>query len=413
MPMRKRRLLQLLAIVGPGLIAANAGNDAGGIATYSQAGADHGYRLLWAMLLITYGVAIVQEMCARMGAVTGKGLADLIRENFGVRWSLVAMLAFIICNGLTTVADFAGVGAALELFGISRYLSVPVIAFILWCLVVRGTFTVVERAFIAMSLVFLGYIASAFLAGPNWGEVMRATVRPHIEYSGGYLWMLVGLIGTTISPYMQLFVQSAVAEKGIKMEEYPMERLDVYLGSVFACTIAMFIIIATGTVLHPHGIQVNTAEEAAAALGPLAGSYAEAIFGIGLFGASMLACGVLPLATAYAVSEAFGFERGISRSFEEAPVFTALFTLLLAGGAAATLIPGVNPFRLMVFSQVVQGILLPIILVFILLLVNDRELMGPYTNSRLFNFAAWTTTIVVSALSLLLLGVTVVNAIGG
>lgn len=410
--MRKSRLLKVLAMVGPGLVAANAGNDAGGIATYSQAGAGYGYDLLWAMLLITFGVAIVQEMAARMGAVTGKGLSDLIRESFGVRWTLVAVAAILVANGFTVIADFAGVGASLHLlFGLPNYLTIPLIALFLWVLVTRGSYNVVERVFLAMSLVFFGYIASALLAHPNWSAVVRGTFVPKLETNSGYLWMLVALIGTTISPYMQLFIQSAVAEKGMKMRDYPFERLDVYLGSAFACSIAFFIIISTGAAL-PRGTEINSAAEAAQALAPLAKGFASTLFSIGLFGASMLAAGVLPLATAYAVSEAFGFERGVSRSVEEAPFFTGLFTVILVVAAAVTLIPGINPIKLMIFSQVVQGILLPVILFFILRLVNDRDLMGPYVNSWRFNVAAWTTTILVSILSLLMLGVTLLQLLG-
>ena len=410
--MRKLRLLRILAVLGPGLVAANAGNDAGGIATYSQAGAKFGYGLLWAMLLISIGVAIVQEMAARMGAVTGKGLADLIRENYGVRWTLLAVLALFVCNTFTVIADFAGIGASLGLFGIPTWISVPLFAVFIWFLVVKGSYSVVERAFLAMSLVFLGYIASAFLAGPDWGQVRTGLLSPQVETNSSYLLMLVALIGTTISPYRQLFIQSAVAEKGVKMEDYWLQRLDVYLGSAFAGMIALFIIIATGATLHPAGLAVESAADAARALGPLAGPYARILFAIGLFGASMLATGVLPLATAYAISEAFGFERGVSRTFAEAPFFLGLFTTVVVLGAGVAILPGIKPFDLMVYSQVVQGILLPIILLFILRLVNDKDLMGPYTNSRLFNAAAWLTTIVVSILSVLLLGVTVLRMFG-
>ncbi|NLC58577.1 MAG: Nramp family divalent metal transporter [Armatimonadetes bacterium] len=401
----------MLAILGPGLIAANGGNDAGGILTYSQAGALYGFDLLWAMLLVAFGVAIVQEMAARMGAVTGKGLTDLIRESFGVRWTLVAVLAFLIANGGTIVANFAGVGAALALFGVPRFLSIPVVALAVWYLVVRGTYAVVERAFLVMSLVFFGYVGAAFLAKPDWSAVAQGAFHPRLEGDSGYLLMLVALIGTTISPFMQLFVQSAVAEKGVNMREYGLERLDVYLGSAFACAIAFFIIIAMGAAV-PRGTEIHTAAEAAQALAPLAGRYAFLLFAIGLFGASMLATGVLPLATAYAVTEALGFERGVSRSFQEAPFFVGLFTFLIATGAAITLIPGINPVDLMIYSQVVQGILLPVILFFILRLVNDRDLMGPYVNSWRFNLAAWSTTLVVSLLSGLLLLVTLLQLFG-
>lgn len=412
--MKKARLVKILAVLGPGLIAANAGNDAGGIATYSQAGAAFGYRFLWAVLLAFLGVAIAQEMAVRMGAVTGKGLTDLIRENFGVRWTALAMVAFLIANGGTIVADFAGVGASLALFGVPPYLSVPVVALAIWYLVVRGSYRVVERVFLAMSLIFLGYIASAILAKPDWSAVCRGFVWPHLDANRDYLFMLVAIIGTTISPYMQLFAQSAVAEKNIDLEDYGYERLDVYAGSAFACLIACFIVIATGATLHQSGItQVESAADAARALGPLAGPYAQLLFAIGLFGASMLAAGVLPLSTTYAVSEAFGFERGISHSFEEAPFFMGFFTALTVIGAGITLIPGLHPIRVMILSQVIQGLLLPIILFFMLRLSNDRELMGAYANSRAFNVAAYAVAILCSILSLLMVATTLFEWVAG
>ncbi len=396
-----------LAILGPGVITANAGNDAGGIATFASVGAEHGYKLLWLLVPLTISLGIVQEMCARMGAVTGKGLADLIRERFGVRWTAVVMLTLLIANGGVTVSEFVGIAAAMELFGIARYFSVPIAAIAIWWLVVRGSYQRVERVFLAMSLVFLGYVVSAFLAHPSWGTVAREMVHPSFEFTPLYLFTFIAIIGTTISPYMQVFIQSSIVEKGVRPENYSLTKIDVWAGTFFAIAIVFFIVISTAATLNVRGEHVETAAQAARALRPLAGTYAEALFGIGLFGASMLAAGVVPLATAYSISEALGFEKGVSNSFREAPIFVGIFTFLVALGALIAMMPGLPIIRVLLLIQVINGVLLPIILFAILRLVNDRELMGRHVNGPLYNITAWATVLIVSASSVVLLAVTI------
>jgi Mn2+/Fe2+ NRAMP family transporter len=403
----RQRLLAYLAILGPGMITANAGNDAGGIATFASVGADHGYRLLWVLIPITISLGLVQEMCARMGAVTGKGLADLIRERFGVRWTALVMLALLIANGGVTVSEFVGIAAATELFGIPRFISVPLAAVSIWWLVVKGSYQRVERVFLLMALVFLGYIASAFLAQPDWTKVAAGLVRPSFSFDSAYLFTLVAVVGTTISPYMQVYIQSSVVEKGVTIENYRRMRIDVWVGTVFAVLIVFFIVISTAATLHRKGIQVASAADAARALQPLAGNYAEALFAVGLLGASMLAAGVLPLATAYSVSEALGFEKGVSRSFREAPIFLGIFTFLVAVGAAIAVLPNLPLIKVLLVTQVINGLLLPVVLFAVLRLINDRELMGAAVNGPINNIAAWLTTIVVTLLSLLLILVTI------
>lgn len=400
----RRGLIAWLAILGPGMIAANAGNDAGGIATFASVGSDYGYRLLWVLIPITISLGIVQEMCARMGAVTGKGLADLIRERFGVRWTALVMLALLIANGGVTVSEFVGIAAATELFGVPRYVSVPLAAASVWWLVVKGSYKRVERVFLLMSLVFLGYIVSAFLAHPDWHTVGREIVRPSFSFDAAYLFTFVAIVGTTISPYMQVYVQSSVVEKGIDADNYAMTRADVWTGTIFAILVVFFIVVSTAATLNKAHIQIETAADAAHALEPLAGRYAELLFAVGLFGASMLAAGVLPLATAYSISEALGFEKGVSRSFREAPIFIGIFTFLVVVGALVAVIPGLPLIRVLLVTQVINGLLLPIILIAILRLVNDQDLMGKqYVNGPIYNVAAWLTAIIVSALSLLLI----------
>src|SRR5881227_513128 len=404
---RRPRLLIYLSILGPGVITASAGNDAGGIATFASVGADHGYKLLWLLIPLTVSLGIVQEMCARMGAVTGKGLSDLIRERFGVRWTAFVMLALLIANGGVTVSEFAGIAAALELLGVARYISVPLAAAAIWWLVVKGTYQRVERVFLAMSLVFLAYVVSAFLAHPPWATVAVEVVHPHLELTPVFLFTFVAVIGTTISPYMQVFIQSSVVEKGVRAENYHLTRIDVWVGTIFAILIVFFIVISTAATLHVRGEHVDSAAEAAHALRPLAGAYAETLFAIGLLGASMLAAGVLPLATAYSISEAFGFEKGVSSSFREAPIFLGIFTFLVALGALIAMMPGLPLIRVLLVTQVINGVLLPVILFAVLLLVNDRELMGEHVNGQVYNLAAWATAIIVSALSLLLIATSV------
>lgn len=400
---RRRKYLGYLAILGPGMIAASAGNDAGGIATFAAVGAEHGYRLLWILIPITISLGLVQEMCARMGAVTGKGLADLIRERFGVRWTAVVMLALLIANGGVTVSEFVGIAAATELFGVPRFISVPLSAICIWWLVVKSSYQRVERAFLLMSLVFLGYIISAFLARPDWSAVAVGLVKPSFSLDYAYLFTFVAVVGTTISPYMQVYVQSSVVEKGVTPEDYGRTKMDVWVGTILAILVVFFIVVSTAATLHKQGLHIDSAADAARALKPLAGPYAEKLFAIGLFGASMLAAGVLPLATAYSISEALGFEKGVSRSFREAPIFLGIFTFLVAVGAAIAVIPGLPLIRVLLVTQVINGLLLPVILFAILKLVNDRELMGAHVNGLLYNIGAWLTAVFVTSLSLLLI----------
>jgi Mn2+/Fe2+ NRAMP family transporter len=404
---RRPRLLNYLAILGPGVITANAGNDAGGIATYATVGADHGYQLLWTLIPMTISLGIVQEMCARMGAVTGKGLADLIRERFGVRWTALVMLALLIANAGVMVSEFVGIAAALELFGIARYISVPIAAILIWGLVTRSSYRRLERVFLIMSLVFVGYIISAFLAHPSWGTVTREIVRPHFTLEQGYLFTFMALLGTTISPYMQVFIQSSVVDKRVTVEDYSLTRADVWTGTIFSNLIAFFIIVSTAATLNGLGVHIDSAADAARALRPLAGPYAVILFAVGLFGASMLAAGVLPLATAYSISEAFGFEKGVSNTFREAPIFVGIFTFLVALGASIAIIPDLPLIHVLVVTQVINGLLLPVILIAILRLVNNRELMGKHVNGPVYNIAAWLTTVIVSGLSLLFILITI------
>jgi NRAMP (natural resistance-associated macrophage protein)-like metal ion transporter len=400
---RRRKYLGYLAILGPGMIAASAGNDAGGIATFAAVGAEHGYRLLWILIPIAISLGLVQEMCARMGAVTGKGLADLIRERFGVRWTAVVMLALLVANGGVTVSEFVGIAAATELFGVPRFISVPLSAICIWWLVVKSSYQRVERAFLLMSLVFLGYVISAFLARPDWSAVAVGLVKPSFSLDYAYLFTFVAVVGTTISPYMQVYVQSSVVEKGVTPEDYGRTKMDVWVGTILAILVVFFIVVSTAATLHKQGLHIDSAADAARALKPLAGPYAEKLFAIGLFGASMLAAGVLPLATAYSISEALGFEKGVSRSFREAPIFLGIFTFLVAVGAAIAVIPGLPLIRVLLVTQVINGLLLPIILFAILKLVNDRELMGAHVNGLVYNIGAWLTAAVVTSLSLLLI----------
>jgi len=404
------RFFTYLAILGPGIIAANAGNDASGIATYSTAGAAYGYEMLWAFIPMVVSLIIVQEMCVRMGLVTGQGLADLIREQFGVRWTAVIMLALLFANTGVIVSEFVGIAQASELLGVSRYIAIPLAAGLIWWLVVRGSQQRVERVFLLMSLVFFCYVISAFAAKPNWTEVATNFVTPSFRTDSVYLFTIMALIGTTITPFMQVFVQSSVVEKRMDKDDLSIARADVIVGTIFSCLIAAFIVISTAATLHMAGITaIDSAATAAESLVPIAGNYAKYLFAVGLFGAAMLAMGVLPLATAYSLSEALGFEKGLSRSFREAPIFLGIFTALILIGAIAALIPGIPQIKLLLFTQMINGVLLPVILIAILSLVNNREIMGEYRNSLWLNIAAWATAIVISVLSLLLIGRTIAD----
>lgn len=415
-PPRLPRSLAFLGFLGPGLIAANAGNDAGGIATYASVGAQYGYELLWMLVLTTVSMAVVQEMCARMGAVTGQGLADLIRERFGVRGAAFAMLTLLVANGLITISEFVGIAAASQLFGVPPWLTVPLAAVGVWLLVTCGSYGWVEKVFLAMTGAFFAYPVAAVLAHPAWGLVLHDTLVPTFHWTSTYLLLFVGTVGTTITPYMQLYVQSSVAEKGVTMARYRAERLDTYVGAIFSDLIAAFIIIATGATVfvasHGAGVQLTDAQQAALALGPFLGRYAVVIFAVGLLGASLLAAAVLPLSTAYTICGAFGFERGVSFSWHDAPVFQGIFTGMLAFGAVVALVPGLPLIQLLIVVQVVNAILLPILLVFILRLVNDRRIMGKHVNGPVQNVIAWGTTLVLTGLCLILIASILLPLIG-
>jgi len=404
-----RRVVAALAFLGPGIITGAAGDDAGGVATYASIGAQYGYTLLWAMGPITLALIVIQVMVARMGVVTGKGFAELIREEFGVRWSAFAMLVLIIANGTVTIAEFAGIAAAGELFNIPRIASVPLMAVVVWLIVVRASYTVAEKIFIVLSTALLTYVGAAFLARPEWHTVELSLVSPSFIPEAGYLTTFVALVGTTITPYMLFYLQSSISDKGVRIADYAAERTDVVLGSLLTTVIAVFIIVSTAATLHANGILVNAPEDAARALEPLAGPYARLLFGLGLFGASMLAACVLPLSTAYAVCGAFGWERGVSRSWSEAPIFNGIYTALIAIAAAFVLIPGLPLIQVIVATQFLNGLLLPIVLIFVLRLVNDRELMGEYVNNRLFNVLSYGTTGILILLTVALL---VLSALG-
>jgi NRAMP (natural resistance-associated macrophage protein)-like metal ion transporter len=399
---RRWRPLAVLGFLGPGLIAANAGNDAGGIATYSNVGAQYGYSLLWIMVIITVSLMVVQEMCARMGAATGKGLSDLIRERFGVRGAAFAMFTLLVANTCITISEFAGIAAALELFGVTKYISVPIAAVAVWLLITRGTYERVEKVFLVMTFAFFAYPIAAILAHPDWGQVLHSAVVPTFQWHATFLLLVVGTIGTSITPYMQLYIQSSVAEKGVTMERFDLERADVYVGTIFSNLIADFVIIACGATIFVasggKGVVITTADQAALALAPLLGPYAPYLFGIGLLGASLLAAAVLPLSTAYATCESFGFEHGVSYTFREAPVFQTLFTGMIVLGALVALIPGLPLIQLLVIVQVINGVLLPILLVFIILLVNDRRIMGRWVNGLGRNIIAIGTAVTLSCL---------------
>ena len=403
------RLYAFLGLLGPGIIAASSGNEASGIATYSTAGAHYGYSLLWSFIPMTVCFIVAQEMCVRMGVVTGQGLADLIREQFGVRWSAFVMLALLIANTGIIVAEFVGIAQASELFGISRYISVPLTALLIWWLVVKGTPKRVEQAFLLLSLLFLTYIVSAVLTKPDWLQVGKEFVTPSFSLDSGYLFTVMALIGTTITPFMQVYIQSSVVEKRMDEEDLPVARADAIIGVVFANLIAAFIVISTAATLHSQGIELEDAADAAKALAPVAGVYAGYLFAAGLFGASMLAMGVLPLATAYSLSEALGFEKGLSRTFREAPIFLGIFTALLLIGAFVALIPGIPQIQLLLVTQCINGLLLPILLAAIVLLANNKEIMGDYRNSVFYNILAWTITVTLSFLSFLLIAKTIAD----
>jgi NRAMP (natural resistance-associated macrophage protein)-like metal ion transporter len=405
---RRARLFAFLGLLGPGLIAANAGNDAGGIATYSSAGAKYGYDLLWTILLITISLSLVQMLAARMGVVTGKGLAELVREEYGIRWSVLATSAVLIAN--LCISDFVGIGAALGLAGIPAQISVPIAALGIWLIIVRGSYRSAERIFIWFTIPFFAYPIAAVLAHPDWGAVGKALVVPHIHRSSTYLLLLIATAGTTITPYMQLYLQSAVVERGVREDELRKEEREAVAGAVFANLIASFILVATGATLFRHGVHdISSAADAARALNPFAGRYAEVLFGIGLLGASLLAAAILPIATSYVISESLGYEKGVGRRREEAPVFVNVITGMIMLGAFVAIIPGVPVISLLVGVQVVNGLLLPINLFFVWRLSRSPHVMGERRSRGLLDGAAAITVIVTSTLSIALVAVTVLG----
>ncbi|MDD4238060.1 MAG: Nramp family divalent metal transporter [Desulfotomaculaceae bacterium] len=403
----KRNIIVFFAVLGPGIITANVDNDAGGITTYSIAGATYGYELLWVFLPMVVALFVVQEMGVRMGAVTGKGLADLIREKYGVRLILFAILGLVLSAMGNTVAEFAGVAASTEIFGISKYISVPLSALAVWWLVVKGTYQKVEKIFLMASLLYFSYIISGMLAQPPWGTVLKETVTPHFHFDSGYLAMLIGLVGTTIAPWMQFYIQSAVVEKGITVKEYRLSRIDVAVGVVMVNVVAAFIVVACAATLHKNGVTIETAQDAASALAPLAGRWASELFAFGLFNASLFAASILPLSTAYLICEALGFEAGVDKTWGEAPAFYGLYTFLVVIGAGIILLPNVPLIQIMLWSQVINGILLPLVLIFMLDLINDPDLMGEYVNSKTFNVISWLVTFIMIFLTTLLVGISI------
>ncbi len=397
-----RRFWLFLAILGPGIITSNVDNDAGGITTYSVAGASLGYKLLWVFIPMTVALVVIQEMCARMGAVTGKGLADLIRERFGVKITFYAMVGFLLCNLGNTISEFAGVAASMELFGVSKYISVPLGAMVIWWLVLKNSYKFVERVFLVACLLYFSYVASGYLAQPSWSLVAKDLIVPSFQFDRDYLIVLVGVIGTTIAPWMQFYIQSAVVEKGITVKDYAYTRMDVIVGSFMVNLVAIFIVVCCAATLFAHGIRIETAKEAALALRPLAGQWASWLFALGLLNASLFSASILPLATAYTTCEAFGIEAGIDKSWEEAPVFYWLYTLLIVIGAGVILFPNIPLILVMFWSQVVNGVLLPFVLIFMLLLINNRDIMGDHVNSLAYNFISWVTVIIMIALTVLM-----------
>jgi len=409
---RRRGLLAFLAVMGPGLIAGVAGNDAGGITTYSVMGADTGLTLLWVFPVTTVILAVVQEMAARLGVVTGQGLSDLIRDRYGVRWTAFAMLVLLVANVANTVAEFAGASAALGVFGVPPLVTVPVVAVAIWALVLFAGYRTVERVFLTVTLVFVGYILSALLAHPDWGSVGRALVTPNLDLTTATLLLLVSVVGTTITPYMQFYLQSAVAEKGIDEEELRLEQADAIGGAVWTNAIAIFIVVACAATLYLNGQHIESAADAAAALEPFAGNLATVLFAVGLFGASVLAATIMPVSTAFVLCEAFGFESGVGQRFRDAPVFFSLYTLILVIGAAIVLVPGLNPIGIILASQYLQGLLLPIVLVFMLLLVNNKLLLGRHVNGPRLNVLAVACVGLVTALDVVLLAQALLGAVG-
>lgn len=402
------RILLFLAVLGPGFITANVDNDSGGILTYSQAGAQYGYNLLWTMIPITIALIVVQEMCARMGVVTGKGLSDLIREEFGLRLTVILMLLLMVVNYTNVVTEFIGITGSLHLFHVSKFISVPLCAVLVWLIVVKGNYKSTEKIFLIASVVYISYIFAGVLSQPSWHDALLATVKlpaRSVWSDKEYIYMAIGIVGTTIAPWMQFYLQSSIVEKGIPVKDYPASRLDVVVGSFFTDLVAWFIVVACAATLYVHGMgAIQLAADAAEAMRPLAGDYAFILFAFGLFNASVFAASILPISTAYTVCEGLGVESGVDKSWKEAPFFYGLYTALIVGGAATVLVlPDSQLINVAILSQVLNGILLPMVIILMLLLINREDLMGPHKNSRLWNAIAWGTSAIVIGMTMVML----------
>ena len=400
---RWAQILLFLSVMGPGIITANVDNDAGGITTYSVAGAHFGYTLLWSFIPIIFVLFVIQEMASRMAVVTGKGLADLIREEFGVKVTFYSMVVLVLANIGNVMAEFSGIAASADLFGINRFVLVVLCAFFVWWLVVKGNYKSVEKVFLGACLFYISYIISGFITKPHWPLIAQETLKPHLLFQSAYLVMLIGLIGTTIAPWMQFYQQASVVEKGIKIKDYAYHRWDIIIGSFVVNIVAFFIVVVCAETLFKHGIRIETAKDAALALKPLAGSYCYLLFAFGLFNASLFAASILPLSTSYSVCEGMGWELGVNKSFKEAPQFYSLYTGIIIFGAFFVLIPNIPLIKIMLVSQVANGILLPFVLILMLRLINNKRLMGEFVNSKTYNIIVWSTVLVMIVLSFALL----------
>ena len=407
-----RKIALFLAVMGPGIITANIDNDASGITTYSVAGARFGYALLWTLIPTTVALVVIQEMVARMGVVTGKGLSDLIRENYGVKSTFYMMAALLIANFGTTLANFAGWAASMDILGLSKYVMVPIGAVSVWFLVTKGSYRAVERVLLFACLLYFGYVISGFMAKPDWFPVFKNTLVPQIKWDSEYAILSIAIIGTTITPWMQFYLQSSIAEKGIRKEDYKASRLDVILGCSITDIIAFFIIVTCAATLFPSGIRINEASEAAIALKPLAGEYASFIFALCLANGSLLGVIIVPLATAYYICEAMGWEAGINKTFREAPQFMWIYTAIIVVSALVILIPAAPLVFLMILASVVNGILLPFVLIYALSLVNNAKIMGEHVNPKSYNYISWGTIVVIICLTVFLV-VTSIMPAGG
>lgn len=387
------------ALIGPGIITSNVDNDAGGITTYSLAGAHYGLALIWILIPVTVALIIIQEMCARMGVVSGKGLSDLIRERFGAKITFYLMIILFLANMGNTLSEFAGIAASMEIFGVSKYVSVPFGAFLVWWMVVKGNYKSVEKVFLVACVFYFAYIISGFIVRPDWLAIRKATFTPTMSFDTGMIMMAVGIVGTTIAPWMQFYLQSSIVDKGVKAESYKYSRMDVIFGSITVNVVAFFIIMLCAITLFQHGIKIETAKDAALALVPLAGSYAAYLFAFGLLNASLFAASILPLSTAYTICEAFGWESSLNSKFAEAPQFYGMYSLMIFLGAGIILLPNIPLIGIMYYSQVINGILLPFILIFMLLLINDKRIMGNYVNGRFMNIISWITVVTLNCLS--------------